>query len=152
NFGIAGTAAEISGEHILDAGVVERAPVVQMMTAGDDHPRRTEAALDAAGQHHCTLERVQPTLVRGTDAFHGDDRPSHGLLRVDQARVDGFALQDHRAGAAFALSAAFFGSGVAEPPDRIEQPNPAGEYGAALRAVDGERQLLVLHARAPPIA
>ena len=72
-------------------------------------PGRAEAALDAAEIEERRLERRQGVVVG--EALDGRDRAALGLEREVGARVHGLAVEQHHAGAALGVVAAFLGAG-----------------------------------------
>src|SRR4051812_40967507 len=142
---VAGAAAEVPGERVLDRRVLQRAAVLEVAHAGDDHPRRAEAALHAAQLHHRPLEGVEPAGVSLAQRLHGGDLLAHRLLGVDEAGVHHPPVDDDRARAALALAAALLGAGEAQAADGVQQAGAAREDAGALGAVDLEGELFVLH-------
>src|SRR5262249_53912694 len=132
--------------------VLQRPAFFQVADAGDDHPRRAEAALHAAGLHHGALERVEPAGVAFAQRLHGGDPPPHRLLGVDEAGVHHLAVEDDGARAALAPAAALLGAGEAEAADGVQQPGAAREDAGPLGAVDVQGELFVLHFRALALA
>jgi hypothetical protein len=78
----------------------------------DDHPRRTESALDGSGVDERLLHRMQATTTRQT--LDRDDLTTVRLRRGDQARTDEITVQIHRARSALSLLACILRSGQAE--------------------------------------
>ena len=77
-----------------------------------DHPRRTEAALEALGLQKGLLHRMQFAVAR--QAFDGGDDAVLGAIGGVQTRVYGISIDHHRAGAAIPGVAAFFHTEIAE--------------------------------------
>lgn len=59
-------------------------------------------------------------------AFDGGDLFAFDLLHADEAGADGFAIQQHSAGAALPFTAAVFGAGEAEFFSQCVQQRPVG--------------------------
>ena len=117
---IAGAAAQIAGEHVVERLPVGRAAafVVVSKQAHDD-AGRAEAALRAVVARHRRLHRMQDAVIGEVldrdqlGAIHLADQRDAGIDRlVDQAAV-ALAHQNDGAGAAVAFRAAFFGAGGA---------------------------------------
>src|SRR5690606_34000937 len=96
---------------------------------------RADAALQRPVLQERLLQRVQ--AARG-QAFDGDDFPSRGFHRQDQAAVDGPAVQQHAARAAVAVAAAFLGAGQAQLfPQHLQQRLPRLADECFRHPVDG---------------
>src|SRR5438045_1733363 len=75
-------------------------------------PRRAEAALRGVVIDEGLLQRAQPAVA--CETLDGLDRPAIGPHRQLAAGVDGTAVEQHRAGAAFTAIAADLGPGEAD--------------------------------------
>jgi hypothetical protein len=91
----------------------------QKCIASHDEAWRAESALRPAAVHHRRLQRMQLACGRGKafDGSHAEpiDLAEHRDAGIDRQSDDSIVgckpLQDHRAGAAVALGAAFLGAG-----------------------------------------
>ncbi len=118
--GVAGTAAQVAGKRVVDAGWRGVGVVVVQGEHRHDEARRAEAALGAVAIDHRLLHRVQ-RAVRRLQVLDGEDLAAVEGRHEADAGVDGLvpdavAVQasDHDgAGAAVAFGAAFLGAGLA---------------------------------------
>src|ERR1044071_1323837 len=95
--------------------------LIQQGTGGDQHPRRANAALRAPAFEKCLLKRIEAPIA--SESFYGENRRAIHLAHRNKARVDHFAVDNHRASSTLAFAAAFFGSGQAKVfTQRVEQP------------------------------
>ena len=94
----------------------------QQRPRGHDHPRRAVAALDGEFLNKAALEHIQLAVFR--KALDRQHMPSLQLDRQRQAGVHRPAVNDHGAGAAFPLGAAFLGSRQVQIlTQNVEQPS-----------------------------
>src|SRR4029079_13127085 len=102
---------------------------------GDQHAGRAEAALDAELLEERALQR--PDLLVSGEAFDRRDLPSHRLHREVRASVHRRTVEQHHAGAALGVVAAFLRSGEAElVAHRAQQTDVRIELHGVARAVD----------------
>ena len=79
----------------------------------DDHSRCADAALRTAVFDECLLDCMQLSFA-GCDAFDGFDLAILHLSDGHETTVNDLAVDNHRAGAAFAFAASLFCPGQAE--------------------------------------
>ncbi len=110
-----------------------------------DHPRRTETALDGAAPDEGLLQRVEPVpLPQPFDRRHLSPLQLGGEHQAGEAAL---AVDEDRTGPAFPASAALLRS--REPqllPEEIDDPSVRGRLDRHLAAVDPESEV---HALAP---
>src|SRR6266511_1758310 len=95
---IAGAATEVPGEGVSD-GLIRWVRIGrQQGRSRDEHARRTEPALDAAGLQKGPLEGVK--IARCAEALNGRDRAAGRLQREIRACVHGTPIDEDHAGAA----------------------------------------------------
>src|SRR5207302_11068427 len=83
------------------------------------------------------LQWMQPSV--NLQAFNGCDFLAHNSFRLDAARADGFALDQHGAGAAFAFPTTIFGPGQPNPvAQHVKQMFSIQDFSFVFGAVDGE--------------
>jgi len=117
---VAGAAAEVAGERILQGARVRRAAFALVGVEAHHEPRRAEAALAGVVRHHRLLDRMQAPVA--PQALDGKQRPAVEHRGEQDAGVDRpeahaavLKLAQHDgAGAAVALSAALLGPGAAQ--------------------------------------
>ena len=111
------------------------------------HAGRAEATLHRAVPDERLLQRMEPAL--GLEPAHGDERPAAHGAREDEAARHRPAVEQHRAGAAHALAAAFL---RVEDAERVAQHGEQRLLGARLHlagpSVDEELHHDALTARA----
>src|SRR5262249_43585075 len=118
NCAIAGAAAEIALQgraEILPLRLVERC-------AGQDHAGGAEAALKPLRVEKGMLHRMRATI--GGETFDRGDHAAFSAKGRDQAAVHGFAIEQHRTGAAVAGVAALLHSEIAELAEKRTQALP----------------------------
>lgn len=96
--GIGAAAAEIPGKRLADLRARRLRVPVEKDLAGKHHPGGAESALQRVGGDERLLQGSQ-AAVRG-QALDRRDRPSGNLVRERQARADGQAVDEDRAGPA----------------------------------------------------
>ena len=117
---IAGAPAEVACHQLPDRVRGEQLRVARDPASGHDDAGRARAALRGSGLE----ERLQP--VPGQSLDRPDLAPVR-LVRRHEAGVDGQPVEQHRAGAAFALAAPFLGARQIQPvSQQIEQPLGGG--------------------------
>ena len=109
---VAGAAAEVAGEPLLDLGTVRMGDLRQQRPRRHELARDTEAALGGTGLEERFLERVEP--VADGQPLHRRDRGAIGLDAEHQARVDALAVDDDGARAALPDEAALLRAGQTE--------------------------------------
>ncbi len=102
-------AAEVAGERLANPLARRRGVAVEQRLGRDENPRRAVAALRAAEVGERLLQRMQPA-IRG-EPFDRRHASAGVVDREGQTREDGFAVDEHRAGAALAELAAVLGAG-----------------------------------------
>jgi hypothetical protein len=102
-----------------------------------DQARRAEAALDRAVAHERFLDRMQRGVAAHTlDRRHARAIGAHGQR---QARAREPSVDEHGAGAAGALAAAFLGSEQLQAvAQELDQRPVAGDIHALRTVVDGQ--------------
>ena len=149
NLLVAGAAADVAAEALLDLLAVRERIGAQRGGGGHDHAGDAVAALAGARLVERLLQHGQ--LARFAQAFHGLDRGALGFRHGNQAGLQQHAVDEHRAGAAFAGAAAFLGAGVAEiVAQEVEQAQVRLGGARNLAAVDGCLDAKVRH-RPPPV-
>src|SRR5207237_9663326 len=130
-------AAEVAGDGLAHVFVRRGQAGDEEPVRGDDHPRRADAALRPAAIEEALLHRRQ--LAASGDAFHCQHRRALDLADGDETGIDQLAVDQHRAGAALALAAAFFRAGEAEIfAQDVEQTFQRRRLETARDPVDGE--------------
>src|SRR5271157_2207017 len=105
---VPGAAAEIAFDAFLDLIHRGLGNAPEKLTDRQDHTSRAVAALDRVMPIESLLDRGELSFLRlAFDRFH---RGTVGLHRQHHAGVDGLAVEENRAGAAFAGAAAFLGA------------------------------------------
>jgi hypothetical protein len=148
---VAGAAAQVAGERVVveHPGLAPAGAVVLRRHAADE-ARGAVAALRPAAHRHLLLHGVQGVRVaetlRGHQLLAGERRGRH-QARVDRRPlgrgIDTGTGEQHRAGTALALGAAFLGArqpDAAQPVERGRRRRGAGQ--AARLAVDGDQGLM----------
>ncbi len=134
---VAGAAAQVAGELAADRAVVGAATALQVGRGSHQHARRADPALSGTFGEEGFLQRGEP--LRPAERLHGRHAPTRHLGDRDEAAHHGLAVEQHGAGPALALAAAFLGPGQGEVlAKHVEQaPHPGAGVRARL-AVDGE--------------
>ena len=149
---VAGAAAEIALQRLLDLGVGRRRVGHPQRIERHHEARRAEAALRAVEIDHRLLHRMQ-AAVASPEMFDGDDMAAVERAEEADAGVDAFidelALREpsdqHGASAAVALGAAFLGAAQrAAQPEIVEQ--------RLVRRDIGERHALAIEEEANLVA
>ena len=149
NLLVAGAAADVAAEALLDLLAVRERIGAQRRGGGHHHAGDAVAALAGARLVERLLQHGE--LARLAQAFDGLDRRALGLRDRDQAGFQQHAVDEHRAGAAFAGAAAFLGAGVAEiVAQEVEQAQVRLGGARDLAAVDGRFDAEIRH-RPPPV-
>jgi len=119
--------------------------LVEQCLRSHDHAGRADPALQPAAVHEGPLQRMQPTILR--ESFDGLDLRADGLQGEHQATVDRPTVDQHGAGAALAVAAAFLGTGQADAiAEGVEQPGARLDHALTPLAVDHQLNDL-LHRR-----
>lgn len=109
---VAGASAEIPCDRLFDI-VARRIRInVEQRSRGDQHSGRADSALRAAAFQKSLLKRIEPPISR--EAFDGENSRAIDLTNRNEAGVDHFAVDYHRARAALAFTAALFCPGQAQ--------------------------------------
>ena len=111
NLGVAGAAADVAMERLLDLGRGRIRLGVQQALGADHHPRDAEAALDRPGVGESP--GIDLLLALG-EALHREHRPPVQLGGGEQAGPAGLAIHQDHAGAAGALGTAVLHRGQPE--------------------------------------
>src|SRR5688572_11683249 len=107
--GLGAAAADVAVERATDV-VARRVRVLfETRGAGDDEPRRAEAAHEPVALDELLLDRVEPAVL--PQPLDRLDLPPLRLDRERRAGVDGAAVDQQRAGAAGAAVAHALGAG-----------------------------------------
>src|SRR5213083_706155 len=109
---VAGAAAEIPGDRLIDALARGMRLVREQRLGGHQDPRRAVAALRSAKIGEGRLQRMQ--LGAAGEAFHRIDGATFAFERQHEAQELRLAVNEHRAGAAFAELATVLRAGQAE--------------------------------------
>ena len=122
--GVAGAAADLSGDGLAD-GVLARVGIaVQQGARGHQHPGRAEAALQAVAAHEALLHRVEDAVL--LEALDGADLVAAGHRGQHRAGLHRLAVQPGHAGAAVAGVAPPVGPGEPElVAQEVDQQHPA---------------------------
>ena len=137
---VAGAAAEIAGQSVLDLLLAAELALLEQRVDGQEHAGRAEAAL----QRGVTGESVlQPGELRPFgEAFDRRHVLSVGIRGQVAARADGKPVHEHRACAAHLHVARALGAGQPERvPEEIEQQLLRREVADDLAAVDATGEL-----------
>ena len=112
NAGVAGAAAQIAGQAVLD--FLDAGPwvPVQERDRRHDHSRRAVSALDGALVDKGFLDGRELAVFR--HAFDGRDLLALHFIGENQTTVHRLAVHQHRAGAAIAQVASLLGTGKAQ--------------------------------------
>ena len=102
---VAGAAAKVSGERFADLRLVRLRRLVEKDLHGHQDAGRAIAALEAVTVAHRFLQRMQAVALR-REPLDRRDRVTIGLRREHQAGTHRGAVEDHRAGSAYAVLAA----------------------------------------------
>ena len=135
---VAGAAAEVPREGDPHVIRTRRGAIGQESGCRDQHPRRAEAALDAAVLEKRGLQRAQLVAVR--EALDGRDLAAFGLEREIGAAVHRPSVEQHHARAALRVVAALLRAG--EPHDVADGGEEARlrlELDGVAHPVDRER-------------
>src|SRR5262249_36144857 len=95
---VAGAAAQVAGDRLPNFGLGRVRVASQEGDARHHHPRRAVAALQAVLLPEAFLDRME--LAAFFQSLDRADGAAVGLYRQHGARLDRFAVDDHRAGAA----------------------------------------------------
>ena len=134
---VAGAAAEVAGEALLDLGAGRVRREGEQRLRGDELARDAEAALRGAGVEERLLERMEP--IAGRQPLDGADGRAVRLDREHQARIDAHAVDHDGAGAAFADEAALLRAGQPEiVAQDLEERVVRRDLDRARPAVDGQ--------------
>src|SRR6266508_1389946 len=134
---VAGAAAQVADQLATDPFAARPPLVLEQRIGRQQHPWRAEAALRRAVAQEARLQRVRLGAVG--QAADGHQRAPFRLRRQQQARADGLAVQQHRAGPAHALAAPVADLVMAERvPEHVEQRLVREHPGVPSRAVDRE--------------
>ena len=101
---VARAAAEITRQGLLDGLHIGIGIRIQQGLGGHDHPRRTETALDGAGQDESLLDEVR--ILRCAQPLDADDIGTFQFHHLGEAGTDRLAVDDDHAGAALPLPVA----------------------------------------------
>ena len=101
---VARAAAEVVRQGLLDRLHIGIGIRVQQGLGGHDHPGRTEAALDGAGQDKGLLDEVR--ILGRPEPLDADDLGPLQLHHLGEAGTDRLAVDDDHAGAALPLPVA----------------------------------------------
>jgi hypothetical protein len=104
NLHITGTHAKVAGERLADFRFGRIGIALQQRVARHHHSRRAVAALKSVMFDEGFLNRAQLAVLG--EAFDGRDFPAVRLHREMEAGFNDFAVEQNRAGAAFAHDAA----------------------------------------------
>src|SRR5205823_8791922 len=109
---VAGAAAEVAGECEAELALARARVAIEVGFGAHQEAGGAEAALEPAGLDEGALEGVE--LAVDGEALDRRDGVAFGLGGEHQARVDGQAVDQDRAGAAVAVAAAFLGAEEAQ--------------------------------------
>ena len=144
---IAGAAAEIAGERIVDPVAVRLARLLVEREQRHHEARRAEAALRAMAIDHRLLAGMQRAVGRGQIlhrqqllAVQRADELDAGIDRAIAQAVAVQLAQHHGAGAAIALAAAFLGADAALRAAQIVQHGRVGIDAAELAPLVAQKK------------
>jgi hypothetical protein len=121
----------------LDLFPARHAASPQQLLRAEQHPGRTEAALQRVAAHECILQVGDLAGIR--HALDGFDPAAGALHREHEAAAHRHIVEPHRAGAADALLAPHVAAGEAEPlAEKIDERDAHVHGLAHLLAVDHE--------------
>ena len=138
--GVAGAAADLSGDGLADGLLVGVGHPVEQGPRGDHHPGRAEPALQPVTLHEAFLHGVEPPV--DLEALDRADAAATGHRREHGAGLHRFAVDVDDAGAAVTGVAAPMGPG--EPqlvPQEMHEQHPGFDLGGHRLAVDGHVHL-----------
>ena len=138
--GVAGTAADLSGDGLADGFLVGVGHAIEEGSRGDHHPWGAEPALQPVTAHEAFLHRVEVAVDLKT--LHRADAAATGHRCEHGAGLHWFAIHFDDAGAAVTRVAAPVGSG--EPqliPQKMHKQCPGLDLGGDRLAVDGHVHL-----------
>ena len=149
NLLVAGAAADVAAEALLDLLAVRERIGAQGCGGGHHHARDAVAALAGARLVERLLQHGE--LARFAQPLDSLDRRALGLRDRHQAGFQQHAVDEYRAGAAFAGAATFLGAGVAQiVAQEVEQAQVRLGGARDLAAVDGRLDAEIRH-RPPPV-
>src|SRR2546425_13243601 len=108
NLHIAGTAAQITCQAGANVRLARVRILFQQIQCGQDHSRSADATLRAAAVDERLLYGMQ--LFFAGDTFDSLNLRAFNLSDWYQAAIHDLAVDEYRAGAAFAFAATFFGA------------------------------------------
>src|SRR5439155_17977363 len=111
--GVAGAAAQITGEPGADLDLRAGAAAANQVARADQHARRAEAALHRVAAMEAVAQGGDDRI--GGEAFEAVDLALVAGNRQRQAGTRRLAVDQHRAGAAYAVLAAEMGRGQVVP-------------------------------------
>src|SRR5262245_49110006 len=104
DLGVAGAATEVADQTCLDLLATRVRLLRQHGPGRQDHAGRADAALDGAGPGEGLLDLVEPP-VAAREPLHRRDLAVSSPRHREQARQDGYAVEQHGARAAASLAA-----------------------------------------------
>src|SRR5712692_1884391 len=145
---VSGTTTKISGNCLSNPGAARVRFFHEQRLGGHEDSRSAVAALRGAEVGERGLQRVQLGAAR--HAFDGLNRAALAFEREQQAGELRLAVDQHRAGAAFAELAAVLGAGEAEVlAQQLEQRLVRRERDFVAFAVDRQAELRMAHCLGP---
>jgi RimJ/RimL family protein N-acetyltransferase len=144
---VAGAAAQVPAQREPHVVLARVGISPQERLRRDQHPRRAEAALDAALVEERGLERMQ--LAALGKSLDGGDLAAVGLEGEVGARVHRAAVDQHHAGPALGVVAALLGARQPELAPQDGEERPAGVELERVRPVVHLERARVTH-RVPP--
>src|SRR5215471_20800750 len=95
---VARAPAEVARDPPADLVLAGLRVLLEEGVAGHEHARRAVAALEPVLGHKALLERMELAVL--LEPLHRHDLPAVGLDGQHGARLDGYSVEKHRAGAA----------------------------------------------------
>src|SRR5689334_18780744 len=135
---VAGAAADVAADRPADLVFRRGGVVLEQRGADEHHARSAETALQAMLLVKAGLHGRE--AGRGCQSLHGRDAATVSLHRELSARLDGFAVDQHRAGAAARGVASDMRAGKPEVGAKeVDEEDARLDIPAALGAVDHHR-------------
>src|SRR5207248_1303559 len=140
---VAGAAANVARDRPTDLFLARVGVALEQRRAHQHHARRAEAALQAVLFVEAGLDRRQGRALR--EALDSHDVAALHLDREQRARLDGFAIEEHRARAAAGRVATDMRARLAKVrPEEVDQQHPWLDVAAARDPVYVHRNLHAL--------
>src|SRR5437899_580387 len=146
---VAGAPAEVARDRVADFVVLGVPALLEEGVAGQHHPRRAEATLQAVLLHEAFLDGMELAVL--LQPFDGGDVAAVGLHGQHRARLHGHAVEEDGAGAAVRGVAADVGAGEPEAlAQQVDEQQARLHLCFEGRAVDGDVDVMLRHRYFPP--